>query len=252
VLSAGEETHLDEVDAVFMRKDPPVDLQYFDALHILGRIDRGTVVVNCAEGIRRVNEKLYPLGFPHLAPRSIVTSSSKHILCFLEDVGGQMVVKPLNESSGRGVVYLRLGDLNVRSILDMVTVHGRQFVIAQEFLPEVMDKGDKRILMLAGLPLGVMLRIPAPGEYRANIHQGARFAPAVLDGTDRAICAALGPRLVADGIYLAGIDVVGGKVLEVNVTSPAGIPEMNKLTGSHLEEAVIDWLEQEVGTRGGE
>lgn len=106
--------------------------------------------------------------------------------------------------------------------------------------------------MLAGLPLGVMSRIPAPGEYRANIHQGGRFAPAVLDSTDMAICAALGPRLVADGIYLAGIDVVGGKVLEVNVTSPAGIPEINELTGSHLEEAVMDWLEQEIRARRGE
>ena len=149
ILSVAAQVALDGVDVIFMRKDPPVDLCYLNAVHVLGRVSSGTMIINSPESIERVNEKLYILDFPDFAPRSIVTCSPEQLGCFLRQVGGEMVVKPLNECSGRGVIYVHLGDLNMRSILEMVTADGRRFVMGQEFLPEVREKGDRRLLMLS-------------------------------------------------------------------------------------------------------
>ncbi len=246
VMAKPELVNLDDLQVIFMRKDPPFDLDYLYSTYLLEQISPHTLIINHPQGIRQANEKLYVLNFPSFAPHSFVSKQPQELKKFLSEVGGQMVVKPLNECSGRGVIYLREGDIGLNSLLEMITQEGERFVIAQEYLPQVRE-GDKRILLLEGKPLGAMRRIPPLDDYRANIHRGAKFTRAKIDLQDEEICCHLAPRLVRDGIYFAGIDVVGGKVIEINVTSPAGIPEINRLNRSYLERVVIDWVEKKIG-----
>jgi len=248
VMTRPEMMRLDKLQAIFMRKDPPFDLEYLYSTYILEYVCPPTFIINSPRGLREANEKLYVLNFPLFVPRSLVSKKIKELKKFLSEVGGQMVIKPLNNCSGRGVLYLREGDINLNSLLEMATQGEKKFVIVQEYLPQV-KKGDKRILLLEGKPLGAMCRIPSSDDYRANIHQGARFVRAEISPNDEKICRYLSARLVKDGIYFAGVDVIGGKIVEINVTSPAGIPEINRLNKTNLEKVVIDWLEEKIKNR---
>jgi len=245
VMARPEMMRLDKLQAMFMRKDPPFDLDYLYSTYILEYTCPPTFIINSPRGLREANEKLYVLNFPLFAPHSLVSKKAKELKKFLSEVGGQMVIKPLNNCSGRGVLYLQEDDINLNSLLEMATQGEERFVIAQEYLPQV-KKGDKRILLLEGKPLGAMCRIPPSNDYRANIHQGAKFIRAEISPDDEKVCQHLSARLVKDGIYFAGIDVIGGKVVEINVTSPAGIPEINRLNKTNLEKVVIDWLEEKI------
>ena len=236
---------LDELQAIFMRKDPPFDLDYLYATYILDYVQPATLVINSPKGLRGANEKLYVLNFPSLAPRSLVSKDPDELKQFLSEVGGHTIVKPLNNCSGKGVVYLREGDINVPSLLEITTREGQEFVVAQEYLPQVRE-GDKRILLLEGKPLGAMCRVPPLDDYRANIHRGATFTRADITPNDEKACRSLSARLREDGIHFAGIDLIGEKIVEINVTSPAGIPEINRLNGTNLEKTVIDWLEKRI------
>lgn len=244
LLDPPVEICLNKLQAIFMRKDPPFNLDYLYTTYIL-EYSAPCLVINNPRGIRDVNEKLYVLNFPEIAPQSMVTKNPGDLKKFLLQLGGKMIIKPLNRCSGEGILYLQENDINLNSLLEMATERGTRFVIAQEYLPEVKN-GDKRILLLEGEPIGAMCRIPPPDDYRANIHRGARFFKAEITTQDRKICHKLASRLVRDGIYFAGVDIIGEKVVEVNVTSPAGIPEINKLNQTHLEEKVIDWVEEKV------
>ena len=246
LMAKPELVSLDDLQVIFMRKDPPFDLDYLYSTYLLERVSPHTLIINHPRGIRQANEKLYVLNFPLFAPRSLVSKRTEELKKFLFEVGGEMVVKPLNECSGRGVIYLRRGDINLNSLMEMITQGEERFVIAQEYLSQVREQGDKRILLLEGRPLGGMCRIPPPDDYRANIHQGAKFVQAQINSQDKEICSYLASRLVNDGIYFAGIDVIGGKVVEINVTSPAGIPEMNRLNQDHLEKLIINWVEKRI------
>ncbi len=246
IMDRPEMMRLDRLQTIFIRKDPPFDLDYLYSTYILEHVSPPTLVINSPRGIREANEKLYVLNFPLFAPGSLVSKKPAKLKKFLRQIGGKMILKPLGDCSGRGVLYLEEDNINLNSLLEMATEQGTKFLMAQEYLPEIKE-GDKRILILAGKPLGAMCRIPPPDDYRANIHRGAKFAPAEITPLDEKICQYLSNRLLRDGIYFAGVDVIGEKIVEINVTSPAGIPEINKLNKVNLEKVVIDWLEEKIG-----
>ena len=248
ILAQPQMMRLDELQIIFMRKDPPFDLDYLYSTYILEYVEPTTLIINSPRGIRCANEKLYILNFPSLIPSSLVSKNPEELKKFLFEVNGQMIIKPLNNCSGKGIFYLQKSDINLNSLLEVATREGEEFVIAQEYLPQIRE-GDKRILLLEGKPLGAMCRIPRLDDYRANIHRGAKFAPAEINQYDEEICQHLSNRLLEDGIYFAGIDLIGGKIIEINVTSPAGIPEINKLNKTNLERIVRNWLEKKINKR---
>jgi len=237
----------DAADVVFQRKDPPVDADYVTATQIL-TLCRRALVLNRPEGILAANEKLYALHFPELMAETRVTRSIPELVDFLSKLGGEMIVKPLSGKGGEGIFHLRHDDRNLFSILEQSTRFGTQWVMAQRYLPDVR-KGDKRIILLEGEPLGALLRVPADGETRANLHVGGRAVKTALDPDDRRIVDALRPALLRDGLFFVGIDVIGGRLTEVNVTSPTGVQEINALDGATLEARVIDRVEALLGAR---
>jgi glutathione synthase len=241
-LGSGEDVWLDEVDVVLVRKDPPFDDNYLWACHMLEHVRTKTLVVNDPRGLRDANEKLYATYFPELMPETLVASGKARIKEFLSRVGGRAVLKPLSGAGGDGVFLLREDDLNLNAIIEAVTRDGRRVAMAQRFLPDVV-KGDKRVLLLDGHPLGAILRVPKRDDVRSNIHVGGTVEPTALDDDDRRIVAAVAPRLRKDGLFFVGLDVIGGKLTEVNVTSPTGIQQMSRLSGQNLSARVIEWLE---------
>jgi glutathione synthase len=230
-------------DVVFMRKDPPFDMAYFFATHLLGLVDPATtLVVNAPRGLREANEKLYALNFPDLIPESLVTAEIGRLRAFLDALGGEMIVKPLDGCGGAGVLHVRRDDRNLNALLEMSTQDGRQLVMAQRYLAAARQ-GDKRLIVLDGEPLGAVLRVPREDEHRGNIHVGGRVERSPVDDRDREICRRMAPRLRADGLWFVGLDVIGGLVTEVNVTSPTGIQEIDRLDGACLEAQVLDFVE---------
>jgi glutathione synthase len=244
------EPHIADLDAemqiVFQRKDPPVDEAYVTATQILALLKRARVW-NRPAGILAANEKLYALHFADLMPETLVARESARFLDFLEQMGGDMIVKPLGGRGGEGIFHVRRDDRNLFSILEQTTRFGTRLAMAQRYLPDVRS-GDKRILLLEGEPLGAVLRVPAEGENRANLHVGGRPERARLDEDDRRIIDRLRPWLERDGLHFVGIDVIGGRLTEVNVTSPTGIQEMNALDGERYEERVLERVEAKLGT----
>jgi glutathione synthase len=240
----GEPLHVildDEVDLVLQRKDPPVDAEYVTSTQILSLCHRA-LVLNRPAGILAANEKLYALNFPDLMPETRVTRSIPQLIDFLAKLGGEMIVKPLDGRGGEGIFHVRNDDRNLFSILEQSTRFGTRRVMAQAYLPEVRT-GDKRILLLDGKPLGALLRVPSSRETRANLHVGGRAAPASLDDADREIVARVAPWLERDGLFFVGIDVIGGRLTEINVTSPTGVQEINTLESRSLEAEILDGLE---------
>lgn len=229
------------IQVVWMRKDPPVDLEYLHATLVLDRLPDRVVQINPASALQRHCEKLLPSLFPGLQPATL-TSAAPELLAQFTSRHGRVVVKPLNDCSGRSVVFLDgdCGDLVHR--LGELTHGGRRFVQAQHFLPEIVD-GDIRVLLLNGEPIGQVRRVPAAGEFRSNVNAGGHCEPCVLAPDQLAICRRVGPWLRAQSIHLAGIDIVGKQVLEVNITSPSCLREINLLYGARLEEKILDFVE---------
>ncbi len=230
---------LAEFDVVWMRKDPPYDLNFFFVTHLLSLVPRPSLVVNDPAGLREVTEKLFTLRYPDLVPESLVSCRIDELLAFREKLGGEMIIKPLEGCGGEGVFHLTAEDRNVNVILETATRHGTRYQIAQRYLPEVRN-GDKRVIVVEGEPVGAVLRVPQHWETRANFHVGGSAERAAVSARDREICARIGPDLRRLGILLAGIDVIGDWLTEVNVTSPTGIQEINHLDGVRLETAVVD------------
>lgn len=235
----------DEVDVALQRKDPPVDAEYVFATQILS-LCRRTLVLNRPEGILAANEKLYALHFPDLMPETLVTRDIAELGAFLEKLGGEMVVKPLDGRGGEGVFHVATGDRNRNSILEQSTRFGTRRAMAQRYLAEIA-RGDKRILLLEGEPLGALLRVPSERELRANLHVGGRAMRAAIGAEDRRIVERIAPRLRADGLFFVGIDVIDGYLTEINVTSPTGIQEMGRLDGVAYEARVLDRIEAVAG-----
>lgn len=242
---------LDGFASVWMRKDPPFDLKFFFATHLLSLIDQSKCfVMNHPRGLREANEKLYALRFPEQIPQTLVSSDMALLREFMRELGGEMIIKPLDGCGGSGVFYLHEQDRNTNSILEAATDNGRRMIMGQRYLPEIRQ-GDKRIIVLNGEPLGAVLRVPLEYETRGNIHVGGRCVKAEISERDREICAALAPLLRADGLYLVGLDVIGSFLTEVNVTSPTGIQEIDALDHVQLERTVVDFVEKQVENLGG-
>jgi glutathione synthase len=237
------ETNLADVGAVLIRKDPPFDSDYLYTSLLLERLRGRTLLVNDPRGLRDANEKLYTLHFKAFAPRTLVTADRERILAFMEEVGGSAVVKPLDGAGGAGVMMLSRGDKNNRAILDLLTTEGRKLAMAQEYLPAVRA-GDKRVLLLDGEVLGAINRVPRADDLRSNIHVGGRVEPIEVTAEERAVVQGIAPRLRADGLFFVGLDFIGGKLTEVNVTSPTGIQELSRHVGRDMADDVIAWIEK--------
>ena len=239
----------EKFDAVFMRKDPPFDIDFFFSTHILSLIDeKKTFVFNRASGLREANEKLYILNFPDLMPETVVTADPAQLLAFCDKVGGDIVVKPLDGSGGMGIFRVTRGDLNTHSILETMTREGRRLIMAQRFLPASRE-GDMRLIYLDGKALGAMKRVPRSDDLRGNIHVGGTCVKADIGPREKEICEKLAPAMRDLGLWFAGLDIIGGFLTEVNVTSPTGIQEINRLYGTKIETHVIDFVERQCRER---
>jgi len=250
-LDVGADHPLDSFDAIFMRKDPPADAAYLYATMLLSLADaRRTFVLNHPAGLREANEKLYTLNFPEVIPPTIVTSSIERLKQFIEEQGGEAIVKPLDGHGGEGVFLAANSDRNLNAILETVTAAGTRLTMGQRYIPEIRN-GDKRVIVLDGEPLGATLRVPLPSEHRGNIHVGGLCVKAEITERDRQICRVLKPRLQRDGLYFVGLDVIGDYLTEVNVTSPTGVQEIDRLDNASLESRVIDFVETRVAALRG-
>jgi glutathione synthase len=241
-LGTDQVVEVSSLDAVWVRKDPPFDVGYLHLTQQLDLVAKATLVINAPRGLRDANEKLFAFQFARWMPRSLVSAERARLLGFLEEVGGQAVLKPLDGYGGLGVVALSHGDRNARPLIDLLTREGREHALIQEYLPAIRE-GDKRVLLLDGRPLGAILRVPREDDLRANIHVGGRVQPTSLSPAERAMVEDVGPELRARGLYFVGLDLIGEKLIEVNVTSPTGIQELGRFTGSRPEEQVIAWAE---------
>jgi glutathione synthase len=239
---------LEAFDIVMMRKDPPVDVAYLHATWILEQARGRTLLVNDPRGIRELNEHLAVLRFPELTPPTLVTRSGRRLAAFLREQGGAIVVKPVDGFGGLGVFVVREGDPNTSSIFESATVAGRRWTMAQKYLPEVVG-GDKRIVLVNGEPVGAVLRVPSSGDARSNLHVGGRPVRTELDDDDRAIIRAVAPVLAEHGQLFVGIDVIGGRLTEINVTSPTGVRHIEELERRNVSGLVLDGLEQAATAR---
>jgi glutathione synthase len=236
-------------DVIFMRKDPPFDIPYLHATQLLDLAQQeGTFVINTPAGLRAANEKLYALNFPSVIPPTLVSQDPNRIKEFLSELGGEMIIKPIDGHGGSGIFYVHREDRNLNSLLETATREGRESIIAQRYLPEVRQ-GDKRLIVLNGAPLGCTLRVPRADEHRGNIHVGGTCIKAEVTPRDREICRELAPRLRQDGLYFVGLDIIGDYLTEVNVTSPTGVQEIDTLNNVRLEAHVLDFVERTVEER---
>jgi glutathione synthase len=237
-----QDVRLAEVEAVLIRKDPPFDAAYLYLTLMLERVRGRTILMNDPRGLRDANEKLYATHFAHHMPQTLVASDPDRIFAFVQELGGRGVIKPLDGAGGAGVMMLTIGDKNARAIVEALTLEGRRLAMVQEYLPAV-EQGDKRILLLDGEVLGAINRVARADDLRSNIHVGGRVEACEVTPEERRIVADLALRLRADGLVFVGLDVIGGKLTEVNVTSPTGIQELSRHRGEDVATKVIEWLE---------
>jgi glutathione synthase len=241
-LGAPEVIDLATLDVVLMRQDPPFDMSYITATHILEHVHPETLVVNDPVHVRNAPEKLFVTHFPGVMPETLITSDLEQIREFRlkhKDI----IVKPLFGNGGAGVFRLKPDDENLSSLMEMFTQMYREPVIVQRYLPEVRE-GDKRIILIDGRAAGAINRVPATGEVRANMHVGGKPVKTEITKTEMEICEAIGPALKERGLIFVGIDVIGGRYLtEINVTSPTGIQETNRFNDVRLEAEVWDAIE---------
>ena len=237
IKSSGEYA-LDSLNVIFARKDPPVNENFITYTQILSMISSETLIVNNPTGILRANEKLYIFNVPDLIPITLVTSKKEELLDFLRE-HKEAVIKPLFNKGGEGVFYLNVTSINVSSIIEE-SLSNHHTVVIQKYLPEVLN-GDKRIILFNGEPMGGIIRIPKPGEFRAHISRGASYKLLTLSKRDLEICKALKPFLIRDGIYFAAIDVIGDYLIEVNVTCPANLYETEQAIKKPLSKIIIEW-----------
>lgn len=232
---------LADFDVVWLRQDPPFDMHYITSTHLLDRVMPGTLVVNDPFWVRNYPEKLLVLEFPDLTPPTTIARDLQTIRAFKEK-HGDVILKPLYGNGGAGVFKLTAEDRNLSSLHELFTGFSREPLIVQKFLPDV-SKGDKRVILVDGAPVGAINRVPAAGETRSNMHVGGRPEKTGLSDRDLEICAAIGPLLKEKGQVFVGIDVIGDYLTEINVTSPTGIQELERFEGINVAEKIWQAIE---------
>ena len=240
-FGAARDLDLATCDVVLMRQDPPFDMAYITATHLLEHIHPQTLVVNDPVSVRNAPEKLFVTHFPDLMPPTLISSSRTEIRAF-RDEHGDIIIKPLFGNGGAGVFHLKPGDDNLNALVEMFGQIYREPMIVQRYLPQVR-LGDKRIVLVDGEPAGAVNRVPASGEARSNLHVGGTAAKTTLTSRERDICAAIGPALRDRGLVFVGIDVIGDWLTEINVTSPTGIQEIERFDGTNVAALIWDAIE---------
>ena len=237
---------LGDLDVILMRKDPPFNMEYVYTTYILDRAElAGALIVNAPQALRDMNEKAYTAWFPDCTPLTLVTRSMDQMKAFLAE-HGRIVVKPLDGMGGRSIFVIQKGDNNANVIFETLTDYGRQFAMAQVYIPEI-TLGDKRILLIDGEPVPYALaRIPTGDDNRGNIVAGATTKGQELSDADKRICAEVGPVLREQGVLFAGIDVIGDYMTEVNVTSPTGIRELDRQFDLNIAGLMFDAIEKKL------
>ena len=243
-FSLGDEVEVDlsDMDVVWLRQDPPFDMGYITTTHILDMIHPDTLVVNDPFWVRNYPEKLLVLNFPDLTPPTMIARDLETLKSF-RATHGDVILKPLYGNGGAGVFKLKQGDSNLASLHEMFSGINREPLIMQKFLPDV-SKGDKRVILVDGEPVGAINRVPAEGETRSNMHVGGRPEKVDLTDRDREICAAIGPLLREKGQIFVGIDVIGDWLTEINVTSPTGIQELERFDGVNITAKIWEAIER--------
>lgn len=230
-----------DVDVIWLRQDPPFDMHYITTTHLLDRISDQVLVANSSFWVRNYPEKLMVLDYPDLTPPTMIAQTLDALRAFQAD-HGDMIVKPLYGNGGAGVFKIPAGGANLASLHELFMAQSREPLIAQKFLPDVA-KGDKRIILVDGEPVGAINRVPAAGETRSNMHVGGRAEPCDLTPRDREICARIGGRLREKGLIFVGIDVIGEYLTEINVTSPTGIQELERFSGEDIAARIWEAVE---------
>ncbi len=238
-----EPVELEKMDVIFIRKEPPFENEYLYTLQLLALLKDKVFILNDPMGIAACNEKLFILEFDKWIPESFVSGKPKDIQKFIVSQKTNVVLKPLNNKGGAGIVVTHGKDRNLPSLLDLMTGGGLYKVMAQRYVPHDQT-GDKRILILNGEFLGCFSRVPSKADFRANLSVGGSMRKASLSSRDKKILQALKPALLRHGLYFVGIDVISGYLSEINVTSPSGIPEIRELSGENLEKKVADFIER--------
>ena len=236
---------LSRFDVVLMRQDPPFDMAYITATHLLEHIHPDTLVVNDPREVRNAPEKLFVLEFADLTPPTLITRDLEALMAFREE-HGDIILKPLYGNGGAGIFRLTSDDANFLALVELFQQTFREPFIAQKYLPDVRE-GDKRIILVDGEVAGAINRVPRPGDVRSNMHVGGRPEPTELTEREREICARIGPELKKRGLIFVGIDVIGGWLTEINVTSPTGIREVKRFGGPDIAAMVWDAIEARLG-----
>jgi glutathione synthase len=233
------------VDTILMRKDPPFDMEFVYTTYILERAaEAGALVVNRPQGLRDMNEKVYTAWFPELCAATLITRDMGAMAEFARE-HGRIVVKPLDGMGGRSIFVVDIRDKNMRVIFETLTDYGRRFAIVQRYLPEIVTGGDSRVLVIDGAPAPFALaRMPSATDNRGNLAAGAKGVARPLNDRDRELAARIGPKLAERGMLFVGLDVIGGFITEINVTSPTGVREIDKQCGTDLSTLLIDAIDK--------
>ena len=241
---------LGSIDVLLMRKDPPFDTEYIYSSYILERAEvQGALVVNRARGLRDMNEKVYTAWFPDCCAQTLITRNMADMEAFLAE-HGKVVCKPLDGMGGRSIFVVERGDKNMHVIFETLTEYGRRFAITQRYLPEIVTTGDSRVILVDGEPIPYALaRIPTATDNRGNLAAGATGVGRPLNDRDLFLAARIGPELAAQGMLFVGLDVIGGFVTEINVTSPTGIRELDKQFGLDIAGQLLDAIARRLARR---
>jgi glutathione synthase len=244
-LGAPESVPLASMHAVLMRKDPPFDMEYIYTTYILERAElAGSLIVNCPQGLRDMNEKVFTAWFAQCCAPTLITRDMQDMAAFARE-HGRVVVKPLHGMGGRSIFVVDQGDKNMSVVFETLTDYGERYAIVQRYLPEIVTGGDSRVLLVDGEPIPFALaRIPAAHDNRGNLAAGARGVGRPLNERDRWLAAEIGPKLRDAGMLFVGLDVIGGFVTEINVTSPTGIREIDKQCGTDIAATLITAIER--------
>jgi glutathione synthase len=249
-LAEPEDTALGDFDVILMRKDPPFDMEFIHTTYILERAElAGALVVNRPQGLRDMNEKVYTAWFPELCAPTLVTRSMDAMTDFAREFD-RIVVKPLDGMGGRSIFVVDRQDKNLRVVFETLTSYGTRYAIVQKYLPEIVTSGDSRVLVIDGVPAPYALaRMPSASDNRGNLAAGATGVARPLNERDRELAAAIGPALAARGMLFVGLDVIGGHITEINVTSPTGVREIDKQFGTDIAGLLIQAIDKRLAAR---